>query len=398
MIRFAKNANNLIIEPIKKYQKILLKLLKYIVLFLLLIIILLSTSYVQTKLAKYATIAINEDFGTDLLIQKVDLSFLGTVQLKGIEIRDHHKDTLIFVNKLSTSLLNAKKILDREVKLKSISIEDAHFHMKTYKDEQDDNLAVFIDSFDTDIPKDSLRKRFILETSNIYFSNLNYKLTNENDQKPLKYKAIKIGGNLQDFSIIGPDVKANIRGLYFTESNGLNVTNLTTNFLYSLSAMHFRETTLQTRNSKIVGNIFFTYDRADLKDFNNKVEIKANFKKSTFSVHDFKKLYSEISGNDVLNFSGNLSGKLNDLNIQNLQLESKKGIKVSGDFTILNSINTDKPFLFKGDLEHVSATFLELKRLLPNIFGNTLPPELSRLGRFDVNCKNSWSSLNTAIK
>jgi len=171
LIRFAKNANNLIIEPIKKYQKILLKLLKYIVLFLLLIIILLSTSYVQTKLAKYATIAINEDFGTDLLIQKVDLSFLGTVQLKGIEIRDHHKDTLIFVNKLSTSLLNAKKILDREVKLKSISIEDAHFHMKTYKDEQDDNLTVFIDSFDTDIPKDSLRKRFILETSNIYFSN-----------------------------------------------------------------------------------------------------------------------------------------------------------------------------------------------------------------------------------
>ena len=229
--------------------------------------------------------------------------------------------------------------------------------MKTYKDEQDDNLTVFIDSFDTDIPKDSLRKRFILETSNIYFSNLNYKLTNENDQKPLKYKAIKIGGNLQDFSIIGPDVKANIRGLYFTESNGLNVTNLTTNFLYSLSAMHFRETTLQTRNSKIVGNIFFTYDRADLKDFNNKVEIKANFKKSTFSVYDFKKLYSEISGNDVLNFSGNLSGKLNDLKIQNLRLNSKNGIKVSGDFTIVNSINTNKPFLFKGDLEHVSATF-----------------------------------------
>jgi len=93
LIRFAENLNNLIIQPIKKHQKILLKLLKYIVLFLLLIIILLSTSYVQTKLAKYATTTINEDFGNDLLIQKVDLSFLGTVQLKGIEIRDHHQDT-----------------------------------------------------------------------------------------------------------------------------------------------------------------------------------------------------------------------------------------------------------------------------------------------------------------
>ena len=385
LIRFAENLNNLIIQPIKKHQKILLKLLKYIVLFLLLIIILLSTSYVQTKLAKYATTTINEDFGNDLLIQKVDLSFLGTVQLKGIEIRDHHQDTLIFVKKLSTSLLNVKKILDGDVKLKSISIEDAHFHMKTYKDEQDDNLTVFIDSFDSDFSKDSLRTPFVLETSNIYVSNLNYELTNENDEKPLKYSAKKIGGNLQDFSIVGPKVKANIRGLYFTESNGLNVTNLTTNFLYSINAMHFKETTLQTRNSKILGNIFFTYDREDLKDFNNKVEIKANFQKSTFSVYDFKKLYSEISGNDVLNFKGNVSGKLNDLKIQNLRLNSKNGIKASGDFTIVNSINTNKPFLFKGDLERVSVTFLELKNLLPNVLGNTLPPELSRLGRFDIN-------------
>ena len=109
LIRFAGNSNNLILQPIKKYYKIPLKLFKYIVLFLFLIIILLSTSFVQTKLAKYTTNSLNEDFGTDLLIQKVDLSFLGTVQLKGIEIRDHHQDTLIFVNRLSTSLLNAKK-------------------------------------------------------------------------------------------------------------------------------------------------------------------------------------------------------------------------------------------------------------------------------------------------
>ena len=81
-------------------------------LFLLLVIILLSTSFVQTKLAKFATKTINQDFGTDLIIKKVDLSFLGSIELKGIEIRDHHNDTLIFINKLSTSLLNAKRIIN----------------------------------------------------------------------------------------------------------------------------------------------------------------------------------------------------------------------------------------------------------------------------------------------
>jgi hypothetical protein len=335
-------------------------------------------------LAKYVTNSINEDFGTDLLIQKVDLSFLGTVQLKGIEIRDHHKDTLIFVNKLSTSILNIKKILDGDVKLKSISIEDAHFYMKTYKNETDDNLAVFIDSFDSEIPKDSLKKPFTLETSNIYLSNLKYKLTDDNDEKPIKYIALNAGGNLQDFSIVGPDVKANIRGLYFKESNGLNVTNLTTNFMYSLSEMNFQKTTLETSNSKIEGAITFTYDRKDLKDFNNKVNIKANFKKSTFSIRDLKKFYGELSGDDELSFTGNATGTLNDLKIQNLNLNSKNGLKVYGDLSIVNSINTDKAFLFKGDLEKVSATYADLKNMLPNVLGKTLPSELSKLGRFDL--------------
>ena len=327
MIDFAKDCYNLINLGIKKYGKILLKWLKYIVLFLLLIIILLSTSFVQTKLAKYATNSINEEFGTDLLIKKVDLSFLGSVQLKGVEIRDHHKDTLIFVNKLSTSLLNAKKILDGEVKLKSISLEDVYFNMKTYKDENDDSLSIFIDSFDNDEPKDSIQKPFILETSNIYVNNLNYKLIDENDKNPITYQVLKTGGNLQDFSIIGPDVKAKIRGLYFTESNGLNVTNLTTDFLYSLTAMNFKNTILETRSSKIDGDIVFTYKREDLKDFNDKVKIKANFRKSSFSIKDFKNLYTELDGNDVLSFTGNIKGTLNNLTAQNLNLNSKNGLK-----------------------------------------------------------------------
>jgi len=91
---------------------------------LLFISILLSTSYVQTKLGNYLTNSVNEDFNTNISVEKVDLSFLGRVSLKGVEIRDHHQDTLIFAKKLSTSLLNAKRILDNEVNLKSISLEE----------------------------------------------------------------------------------------------------------------------------------------------------------------------------------------------------------------------------------------------------------------------------------
>ena len=178
-------------------------------LFLLFVSILLSISPVQTKLGRYFTNKINKDFGTNLTIKKVDFSFLGSVKLRGIEIRDHHKDTLIFVDKLTTSVLNARKILNNEVYLGPIYLEDAYYHMKTYKGEEDDNMAVFIDSFDDGKEKNSLNP-FILKSENVYVDNLDFKLVNENTQDSLLYFTNNAGGNLQDLSIIGPDFSANI--------------------------------------------------------------------------------------------------------------------------------------------------------------------------------------------
>ena len=61
--------------------------------------ILLSLPIVQTKLGKYATTKINEDFNVDIKIKKIDLSFLGSLDLKGIEINgvQGFADTIQFV-------------------------------------------------------------------------------------------------------------------------------------------------------------------------------------------------------------------------------------------------------------------------------------------------------------
>ena len=86
--------------------------MKYLVLFLVFLVIFFSIPSVQTNLASIVTDNLNEEYGTNLEIKKVDLSLLGSVSLKGIEIRDHHLDTLIFVDRLRTSLLDAKRILE----------------------------------------------------------------------------------------------------------------------------------------------------------------------------------------------------------------------------------------------------------------------------------------------
>lgn len=353
-------------------------------LFLLFLSVLLSTSFVQTKLGNYVTNNINETYNTNLKIGKVNLSFLGSVQLKDVEIRDHHKDTLIFVKKLSTSILNARKAINNELLFDDITLENAHYHMTTYKGETIDNMAIFIDSFKSDTPKDSLKPPFILKADNVYVENLNFKLTNLNNEKPVSFSASNTGGNLQDLVIDGADFSTNTRALYFITNQGLEVTNLTTNYKFTKTAMNFNNTVLETKYSKILGNIVFNYKREDLSNFTDKVKITADFNKSKLKVQDLKKFYNELSGEDVISFSGKMKGPLNNFSLKNLKLSTKKGIKVNGDLTFRNAVNTDRGFTFKGDLSNLTATYNELKNILPNVLGKTLPTEFRKLGQFKI--------------
>lgn len=214
---------------------------------------------------------------------------------------------------------------------------------------------------------------------------MHFRLSDANKQDSLSYEVFNLGGNLQNFSIVGPDFNSHLKGLYFTDVNGLEVTNLTSDFEYSKTAMHFKETTLETQKSEIKANIDFTYKREDLVDFNNKVNIKANFSNSKLAVSDLKKFYNELSGNDDIYFRGKVNGTLNNFDLTNLNLSSSNGIKVVGDLSFVNVINPEKGFVFNADLDNLNATYKELKNILPNILGKTLPSEFEKLGKFSLN-------------
>jgi hypothetical protein len=353
-------------------------------LFLLFVSIILSTSFVQTKLGNYATIKINENFGTDLNVGKISVSFLGNIALKDVQIRDHHNDTLIFVKKLSTSLLSAKKVLDGKLLFDNITLEDAYYHMKTYKGETTDNMAVFIESFRKDTPKDSLDAPFILKAANVYVQHLDFKLNNDNIKKEVLFSATNIGGNIQKMAIVGIDFSTNARGLYFKTNQGIQITNLTTNYKFTKNAMNFDKTTLETKNSSVVGDVLFTYKKEGLANFSDQVNITANFKESTLKILDLKKFYKELSGDDVVSFSGRMRGKLNDFNLKKLKLATKDGLLLNGDLFFKNVINTERGVVFNGDLNNLTATYKELKALLPNLLGEILPSEFDKLGQFKI--------------
>lgn len=344
--------------------------------------ILLSIPSVQTKLGKKATTYLQKEFDVAINVDKVDLSFLGKVQLKDVYIKDHHSDTLIFVKNLTTSILSFKKILNNKMEFGTISLSNFKLNIKTYKDEKDDALSVFVDKFD-DGTSTGKPSGFLLTATKLHFKNGFVSVYDQNvDEKPLDFK--EISGNSKQFVIQGPNVSTKIIDLSFIENHNLLITSLATDFSYTKKSMKFLNTFLQTKTSKIKGDIEFNYKREDFSDFNNKVNLTANIKKADVSLLDLKHFYNELGTEDVLHFSTQINGQLNKFTAKNLKLVSDENAIINGTLLLKNSFNQENGFSLKGNLTNLTSDYNHLKSLLPNILGNKLPSSFKKLGRFTL--------------
>ena len=250
--------------------------------------------------------------------------------------------------------------------------------MKTYQGESNDNLSVFIDKFQKDTPRDSLVAPFLLNSANVYLDDFNFRLVNENKVKQIQFEAKDGGGSLNNFSIIGPNVSADIKGLYFEDERGISITNLTTNFSYTKTEMLFQKTVLQTKTSDVYADIVFSYRREDLQFFNDKVLIKADFTKSRISLEDLNKLYYEFGSGDVLEFSGGMRGVLNAFSVADFDLISDQGFLLRGDLKFQNAVTTENGFSFDAAIKESRLNYGHLTSFLPAVLGESLPPQLKR--------------------
>ncbi|MDV7187135.1 translocation/assembly module TamB domain-containing protein [Lutibacter sp. TH_r2] len=380
MIIAIKNAN---LQLIKRFKKILVRILITLLLLLAVTSILLAIPSVQTYLGNRATIYLQKEFDVDINVEKVDLSFLGSVQLKEIFIKDHHQDSLIYVDNLSTSILSYRNILNNKMEFGAVSLSDFILNIKTYKGEIDDALTVFVDKFDDGTVSEK-PSSFLMTFSKMNLKNGNVFIIDDNEEEssPVFYK--NITGVIDDFKLEGPKVYANLRGVSFVENHGIEVKSLISDFTYTKQFMKFYNTILETETSKIEAKIDFDYNREDFYGFNNKVYVQADVKKADISLIDLKHFYSELGEDDVLHFTTKIEGVLNDFYITDLKLNSDKGAVIKGDLNFINTFNTENGFELQGNLQNLTSDYFHLKSLLPNVLGNTLPSAFKQFGRFTI--------------
>ena len=353
-----------------------------ILLLFIILVLVLSIPAIQTSLGNYATKRINEDFGTNINIDKIGLQFNGDVELKNIYIEDYKQDTLINIVELNTSILNYGNLSNGKLEFGDIDIIDLVFNIKTYEGTKDTNLDIFVDKLEGDNQTKG-DGSFLLSSSDVSIYNGVFRLSDENREttKVLHFNNLNI--NATNFLIKGSHVSARINTLSLKDSRGLVMENLMTDFAYTLTDMTFANLQIKTPHSVLNGHLKFSYDRKDLQFFADKVLVSASFKDSHVLLEELNAFYNEFGVNQSAEFSVDLSGTLNDLQTTNLKLNTSRNTRIYGDINFKNLFNKEADnFYMNGSFRNLSSTYRDLKALLPNVLGKAIPASLDRLGMF----------------
>ncbi len=350
----------------------------------IILVLILSIPAVQTSIGKKATKWVNDTYKTNINIGKVGLQFNGDVELKNIYIQDYKKDTLVNIVELNTSILSFRKLYQNKLAFGDVDIIGMNLNIKTYKGEDQTNLDVFVNKLDSDNPSTS-ENVFLLSSSDISIINSRFKLSDENKETVdvLKFNDLNI--NATNFLILGPKVSARINQLTFKDSRGVNVQNMTTNFSYSKTSMVFDDLHINTANSELNGDLKFKYDREDLQFFEDRVALIANFDNSKIALNELNTFYNEFGVNEVARIKATLTGTLNDLTANDLYVTTSRQTIIDGNVNFKNLLNKEPGnFSMDGRFNKVVSTYSDLKALLPNVLGNSIPSVLDKLGRFDI--------------
>ncbi|MFC5045184.1 translocation/assembly module TamB domain-containing protein [Aquimarina hainanensis] len=340
-----------------------------------------SIPRVQTFIAKKATNYLKDTYDVELEIGRIGIGYLGSVDLKEVLALDHHGDTLLYAGSIQTSILNLREISKGQPELGEVAIKDLFFNMKIYKGEDSDNLMTYIRKFNTGKKKTSNAK-FILTSGRVTIQNGRYYYTDEDLRSPEVIRYDDIILDSEGIRIDDGDFYITTNVLSFKDRRGLVVSNLQTSFSIKPDQMHFENLILETPDSKVKAEIDFSYQPEDLIDFENKVQIKADFKEGTVSTNDLIPFYGEFGKNQMLNIKKTrLTGTLNDFRLHKAFIKGLDRSVIKGDIHIENALSDDvSKFKLEGEFTELTTNYYDLINLLPELLGTSLPKELYKFG------------------
>ncbi|WP_242446447.1 translocation/assembly module TamB domain-containing protein [Nonlabens agnitus] len=347
---------------------------------------------VQTATAHYLTDYLNDTYDVDIAIEKVAITYDGDVNLGSSRALDHHQDTIISFQSLSSSILSFSELVSNAPVLGNVKIDKLYLNMKRYEGEESDNLNMFLKKFASD---QASTQPFTLSTGEIQLTDARIRITDEEANHPEIFFADNLNLNADNFRIDGDELFADItKGNFImyngavSEKNGgegFTIKDLVADFYYSPTQIKAQDLYIETLGSYLKGDLQFDYEPGDFSDFVDKVRWDFKIQEASLATNELDIFYDEFVSNESIDVEGNILGTLNDFTVTDLKMTALNDLSIDGTMSMRNLVRDVDQFYIEGDFNQLQVSNTDLKKLLPNILGTQLPAELNQLGTVNAN-------------
>ena len=339
-----------------------MKILLFVLVFILSILggayMALQNSKVQTYITRHLASQLSEKIGARISVGRVNVAFFRNILLEDILIEDQNADTLVFVQSVSAAVdsLNIKK---RRIALNRIIFKGTRINTER------DSLNRFNFSFILDSLKNKDKKpnEWYYSCRNFEFSDAAIAFYDAHQAVPQNVNVEDFQFSISDFFFLHDSLYLKIDDLSLNDGKEFRINELNAECSFSGNKLEFENFRMTTAYSEIAPGSFYVELPDTSENFIESVLFDFRFSHSQISFYDIAQLVPAVRGMDqVIDFSGQISGTINNLRGKDLELSTGNHTYLLLDFYANDITSTETMYLF-FDLKKSQTTFNEISRI-----------------------------------
>lgn len=367
-------------------------------LFILLVLLLLRTSTVQTFLTKRVAAYFSTELNTTVSLNRIDIDFFKTVVLEGLLVKDLHDDTLLYAGRFGLDI----KLLQRDQKvlaLNELLLENTYFNLTTWVDSAGSNYDFIANYFSSpnanNDSNDTVNQEgWKIRADRIELVNSRFKYNDEGargvdygvDFNHIDAKAIY--GTFDQLRMQDDTIFSRVIGLRFEERSGFILQNLSGDAKVHETVTQVKNLRIETPLSSVMADLSFNMrSYKSYSSFIEAVKLDVKFDETVAAFEDIAYFSSALKGiKEKVYLKGNVSGTVANLKGRDVIIHLLSDTYLNGDFDLRGLPDIEETFIYlKVNSLQTNKTSLEQLPLYPfdsNTF-LTIPEEFSTLGRMD---------------
>jgi len=328
----------------KNIKKKLLRVFLYLILVIAILPVSLSLLFqspvVQTISARLASDILSKNIEQEISITSIKISFFDGLEIKGLDVRDHHNNTLLGVGNLLAIPVFSDLSL-QNIAFISIAVDSAQFNMGSYKGEDNSNLNMMIKQFTSSNKSSDDRGKFRLFSKKIILKNSRFNLFNQNreysgGERTMDYANIlieDINTEINNFTLINDSLSFKIIELNAKEKCGLVVKKFSTDFIISSTGMYTKSALVEINNSNLDIDFSMHYSNYQAMSYYiDSVTMKGTVRPTMVDMADighFSDILFQMP--NIVGVTGNVEGTVRELSGTEIRVKYGNNTRVSGD-------------------------------------------------------------------